>query len=173
MNWFKTTITYKVRALALAAFAFFAAPAFGQGALPLIGVVAANTSSNLLSAPAIVRSMVWYNTNATANLVKLYDSSSTSTNYSRLTNNVLTSYTTNWNSIFTNANGIVITNSFTGLYTALVPVAAATVERPKVTQFIVPALGSLTLTDQNLSFGRGVTAVPTTTGTYVITYDNP
>ncbi len=171
-NW-TTKLTKSLRALALMAAALMAAPAFGQGALPVIGVVAANTSSNILSAPAVVRSMVWYNTNAVANIVKLYDSSTTSTNYSRLTNNVLTSYTTNWSSTFVNAAGITVTDTFSGLYTALVPVAAATVERPKITQFIVPALGSLTLTDQNLSFSRGVTVVPTTTGTYVITYDLP
>lgn len=98
----------------------------------------ANTPVRLLSEPRTLHSLTLIGGSSNTRFV-LYDSGSTSTNYTRVAYTRPVSYTTNYTVVWTNVYGTVITNTFSGVFTTTESVAGGTVERPRLLTVTVQA----------------------------------
>lgn len=132
----------------------------------------ANVVSNVFSAGGyLLKAITWVNTSTNVALIKFYDTSSTVTN---ITNGAYTTYgtpyATNWVNTFTNAGGIIITNTTPGIYTPSTSVSAATNERPYVYQMIVAPSAAVTVSDLGRMVGNGLAVLPNQSGTYSLVY---
>lgn len=158
--------------LALVAGALFM-PATRAADLYKVNTTTANVVSNVLSAGGVLlKAVYWINTTTNVATIKLYDISNTTTTivqeaYSQIS----AGYATNTVTTFTNAAGIVMTNTVPGWYQPTVSVSASTNERPYVLQFIVPASGVLSLNSLNHMLSQGLAVLPNQAGTYHITYE--
>lgn len=108
---------------------------------------AANTLTSVLATKAKITRLTLTATTAAATTFKLYDmTATTSSNVVYGAYYTPTTYSTNYSVTWTNteANGqsIIFTNTFTGQYTAWSLVSAATNERPRTVEIIVPASSS-------------------------------
>lgn len=133
-------------------------------ALPIMAdntvvVCAANTASNLVATPLITDSMTFTATSASTTTVKLYDSATTGTNIVLGAYTRYITYTTNYSTVWTNENSMLVTNTFVGTYTAPVSAAKATSSLPALLTVVIPGSGQRTKTIQ-LQAVRGLTAVP-------------
>jgi len=176
MNMFNKLARFLFLILAGAALILSAQPARGQtfGDVFVSFPAAANVSSNAVTGGAgLLRTLQWINTSTNVARIKWYDASTTTTNIVRAAYTSYSPYSTNWNSVSTNAYGIVVTNTFSGVYYAATSNLAVTNERPRLLEFVVPAASNVSLTDLNLSFSKGLTVVADNAGTYVLTYDRP
>jgi hypothetical protein len=136
--------------------------------------VSATTPLTILTgANVLVKDILFINGNTTnAATVKFYDSASNGTNIIIGGRTVYSSYTTNYNIVHTNAAGIVITNTVSGLYTYGTAVGQTTNERPTVVgPYLVTANGSRTVADVNLAPLLGLTIYSTQAGTVEVTYE--
>lgn len=160
-----------VLSLALLAGALFM-PAARSADLYAVNGTTANVVSNVLSAGGyLMKAVTWINTTTNVAIVKLYDiSNTTTTMVQEAYTSFGTPYATNIVTTFTNAAGIVMTNTVPGTFTPTTSVASNTVERPYVFQFVVPASGTMTFTDVNRMLGNGLAVLPNNAGTYLITY---
>ena len=132
--------------------------------------ITGGTAANLLATGGVVVDSITFTaTTSTNTTVKLYDSSSTSTNYVAAAYTRYASYATNFDSVFTNENGILVTNTFSGRYTYPTSVTAATNERPKVLNFVVPGSGQRTK-DTIWTPARGITILTSNDGIVEVTY---
>lgn len=140
--------------------------------LTLSGLGTANTVSNVLNAGGfLIKAIAWVNTSTNAAIIKLYDISNTTTTIvQEAYTSFGTPYATNIVTTFTNAAGIVMTNTVPGTFTPSSTVALATNERPRVLEFLVGPSGVLNLTDVNRMVGNGLSILPNNSGTYLITY---
>lgn len=130
----------------------------------------AGTASTLLSAGGSrIFTLTFTATSANATTVKVYDSSS-GTNVIRPTYTSFVTYSTNFNSVFTNESGVVITNTFVGQFTAPVINSAVTNERPALATFVVTGNGQRTI-ELDTSVARGLVAVANQTGVLEVRYD--
>ena len=174
MNMLNKLARFLILVLAGLALILSVQPARGQafGDVFVSYPAAANVSSNAVTGGAgMLRTLQWVNTSTNLARIKWYDASTTTTNIVRAAYTSYSPYSTNWNSVSTNAYGIVVTNTFSGIYYAATSNTAITNERPRMLEFVVPASTSVTLTDLNLSFSKGLTVVPDNAGTYALTYD--
>lgn len=114
-----------------------------------------NTPVALITTPAVIKAMTMTATTANATVFKFYDyNSTTSTNVVYAATTAPLSYSTNWSTTFTNTQGIVLTNTFSGLYTTTTVVTAVTNERPRVITITVPASSQRTITlSKRLAYG--------------------
>ncbi len=125
--------------------------------------------SNIVSYPVIVDNFYIQNATTNAATVYFYDSSTTTTNWVGLGTTTYSSYSTNFDVVFTNAASVIVTNTFSGLYTAPTVVAAATNTMTPVLTVIVP--GSTVLNrDVKLQTLRGLAVLPTQDLTLITTY---
>lgn len=132
--------------------------------------ITGGTVANLLaSGGVIVDSITFTATTATNTVVKLYDSSTATTNIVRAAYTSYASYATNFDTVFTNESGILVTNTFDGRWTYPTAVSATTNERPKVLNFVVPASGQRTK-DTIWSPARGITILTSNDGIVEVTY---
>lgn len=122
--------------------------------------MAANTASNILSAPYLVQQIQVINSTTNIATVKFFDSATDTTNVVLGATVSYTSYSTNYSTTFTNEMGLLVTNSFTGLYTLASTVDASTNALPTLQTIMVPASGTVTL-DTSLYLVRGLAVVPT------------
>lgn len=121
-------------------------------------VMTANTASNLLSTPNIVTTLTLTATSTNVTTINFYDSATAGTTFVQAAFTYYTNYATNYDVVWTNGNGIVLTNTFRGTYTAPVAVSASTSAIPKITTQVV--LGSGTKTKViTLQLVRGLAAV--------------
>jgi hypothetical protein len=97
------------------------------------------TPINMLAQGAIIERVTFTATTATNTTVKMYDSSGTSTNIVKGAYSRIVSYATNYSVVFTNESDVIITNTYSGVYTGPVAVAASTNERTAFAQMLVPA----------------------------------
>jgi hypothetical protein len=112
-------------------------------------VTVANTPAVLVSAPAKLLSLTLTASTANITTFKFYDYNSATaarTNIIYAATVGYTAYTTNMTQVFTNEMGLVLTNTFAGLYREATVVAAVTNERPRVITMVVPASSQRTLT---------------------------
>jgi len=147
-------------------------PAAKSADLYAVNTTTANVVSNVLSAGGyLMKAVTWINTTTNVAIVKLYDiSNTTTTMVQEAYTSFGTPYATNIVTTFTNAAGIVMTNTVPGTFTPTTSVSQATNERPYVLQFVVPASGTMTFTDVNRMLGNGLAVLPNNAGTYLITY---
>lgn len=132
----------------------------------------AATATNLLSGGKyIIKDILLISSTTNTSTIKFYDSTG-ATNYVRAATTAIASYSTNYNVVFTNAGGILITNTLTGLYTGSTVVAAATNELTSIVgPYLVTAAGNRTLSAVNVIPANGLTLYGTGAGTVEITYE--
>lgn len=132
--------------------------------------LAANTSSNVIAQACIVDNFTVVNTTTNTCTVKFFDSATTSTNYSQAAYTSFIQYATNYNVVFTNEAGVLVTNTFAGIYTQPVSNSADTnAVRPTILTLIIPASSTLNK-DVKVQVIKGLTAVPSQSCTLVTTY---
>lgn len=156
----------------LAAVALFVAVSASAQQQQLLTSLTANTASNLLAKAYIIDNFIVINSTTNIATLKFYDSSTTSTTMVQAAYTSYSSYATNFSTVFTNEANVLVTNSFTGIYTAPTSNTVATNTRPAIYTLIVPASSTLTK-DVRLQVMRGLTVVPNQTTTLLTTYRLP
>ena len=155
------------------AVAFFAMVfgAFGQADLTVSQSVSAATPLTLLSGGGKyqIYNITFFNSTSAIASLKFYDSAGNSTSMIRGAYTSYETIATNWTSTFTNAEGIVITNTFNGTVSYGTSVAAATNERPIQVNFAVVGSGTRTV---NVSWlpALGATVYSTQPGVVEVGY---
>lgn len=122
-------------------------------------IITAGSVSNLVSVPFIADEITVMATSTNLTIVRFYDTATTTTSYVQAATLSYSSYNTNYNEVFTNENGIVLTNTFSGLYTHSTVVSAATNSLPAVQTIILPGNSTYNKTVHLQAF-RGVSVVP-------------
>lgn len=127
------------------------------------------TPVNLFDTGKIIDNITVLATTTNVTTLKAYDSSTSTTNIVHAAYTSYSSYSTNWSVTFTNESGLLVTNSFTGRYTAPVANAAVTNERPKAVTLAVPGSAQLSK-DVTLLLTRGLTLVSDKDCVVTVTY---
>ena len=132
----------------------------------------AGTPTNLLSGGKyLVKDILFISSSNATTSVKFYDSAG-STNIVRAAYTNFTSYATNYNVVWTNSSGILVTNTQTGVYRQSVPVSASTNEAPALAgPFLITALGTRTISDVNVIPVNGFTLMSAGAGIVEIVYE--
>lgn len=134
--------------------------------------VTGGTVLNLISTSGVIIDSITFTATTTNNTtVKFYDSSTTATNIVRAAYSRYASYTTNYDQVWTNESGLLVTNTFDGRYTYPTSVAAVTNERPKLFTLVVVA-GSQRTKETVLIPGRGLTLLSDYAGIVEVNYRN-
>ncbi len=136
-------------------------------------ITSADTSTtpvNLLSGRYVVHKLVLTATTATSTTFKFYDTGTTNIYQTVGSYTRPLAYSTNWSSVWTNADGLVITNSFTGQFVTTETVAASTNERPRMWTITVPASQSREIPLKDRSTVLGLTVRSTTNGVAEVEY---
>lgn len=144
--------------------------AFGQANLTVASSVTAGTPTTLLSNGVYqIYNITFFNSSNVASTLKFYDSTAGSVSNVQAAYVSYSTISTNWTDVFTNAQGLVITNTFTGVAQVGTTVNAITNERPVMVNFAVAASGNRTV---NVSWlpALGATVTSTTSGLVEIGY---
>lgn len=148
-----------------------AIPAKAQQLMVLTSL-SANTTSNILSASAIIDNLTLINTTTNNAQVNFYDSSNTTTTRVQAAYTAYSSYSTNFSVVWTNEANVLVTNTFSGLYTGPTAVSASTNTLPLVISLFVPA-STILNKDVRLHTIRGLNATASQALTLTTTYRNP
>ena len=137
----------------------------------IVDMPTGGTAYNVFSTPKSVSRVQFLSSTTNAAIIKLYDSSSTATNYVQAAYNSVGSYATNVVVVTTNPSGLLETNTYPGVFTYTIANSASTNTLPVIGALLAPgsSTGSLTTPIQTL---RGLTAVASQAGTLVVTYQN-
>jgi len=150
-----------------------AVPAFAQSPdLSTSSPVTGNTPLTILSNGPntyVVTSVYFKNTQTTNATFWLYDSTGNGTNYVSSNYVSYATVSTNWVNVFTNATGIIITNTFTGIATVGTTNALSTNELPRRLQRVVLASGDRTI-ETVIQPVRGLTIYSTMAGLVELIY---
>lgn len=125
----------------------------------VVVVGAANTASNLIAIPVIANKITVTATTANITTVKFYDTANTTTTAVQAAYTSYSSYATNWNVTFTNAENVVLTNTYVGTYTRATANSASTSSLPVLYTIVVPASSERVRT-VTIGAIRGLTFVP-------------
>jgi len=131
--------------------------------------LAANTVSNIVAFPCIIDNFNVVNSTTNVAQVNFYDSAGLTTNYVQGAYTSYASYATNFSVVFTNQTGVLVTNTFAGIYTAPTSNSSSTNTRALLFSAIVPA-NSVLSKDVKIQTIRGLNAVPNQAVTLVTTY---
>lgn len=131
----------------------------------------AATATSVLTASAILDNITIINATTNTVTVDFFDSATTSTTMVQAAYTTYASYATNFNVVFTNQNDVLVTNTFSGIYTYPTVVAVATNTRPKMT-VVIPASSTLNK-DVKAQVMKGLTAMSSDTTTLTLTYRKP
>lgn len=131
----------------------------------------ANTVSNLFSSGKIIDNITVTASTTNITTLKFYDSSNTSTTYVQAAYVRYANYATNYSVVFTNEANVVLTNSFSGIYTYPTSVSIATNTIPILQTIVVPASAQRSK-DVNISTLRGLNVVPNYDAIVEVTYRN-
>lgn len=136
-----------------------AAAAFGQNTQYSLTSLTGGTVSNLFTFPVHVTQLTLTADTTNATTFVFYDNASTSTNRASAAYDQPLQYPTNFTSVYTSSTGVLITNTFSGIFTTSTPVSTNSVERPRVFRTTVPASSQRTY-NVNIStvFGLNVLA---------------
>lgn len=139
-----------------------------------VSTIAPNTPLTILTGGKyLIQDLLYTSTNTTtAGTFWFYDSISDDTNYvTQAYTSVGSPYSTNYNNVFTNASGLLITNIIAGIYTPITSVLASTNERPKILGPVAVGVNTYTsLPDVNMMPRLGLTVRSTVGGTVQVTY---
>lgn len=132
----------------------------------------ANTPVNLFTSGKAIHNITAFATSANITTLKFFDSSSTSTTMVQAAYSSISSYNTNFVQVFTNESNVVITNTFSGIWTYPTAVTVATNTLPTLKTVLIPASSDV---NQNVALQtiRGLTVVPNQNAIISITYSNP
>lgn len=119
----------------------------------------ANTVSNFLSGQYVIQNITLIASTTNITTVKVFDSSNTATTMVINAYTKYNGYATNYSTVFTNANGVYVTNSYSGWYTAPVAVSGSTSTRPIVYTLMAPG-SMITSKDVNIGTLTGLALVP-------------
>lgn len=165
MNKYMKTYLYLLLALLGLAFNTSAADRV------VVSAVSAATPVTLLSGGKYTIKQVLYTPTATNGTLYAYDSASNSTNYVIAAYTSYSKISTNFSTTFTNAAGIVVTNTFNGEVTVPTSNLAATNERPRVFgPYLIPTAGR-TIDDIRIQPALGLTFYATAAGTVEVIYE--
>lgn len=119
--------------------------------------LATDTPVELITTPATLRSLTCTASTAAITVFKFYDNNDPAADHTNVVYAATTTplqYATNWSVAYTNADGVLLTNTFTGLFKGTTVVAAVTNERPRAITITVPASSQriVTLT-KRLAYG--------------------
>ena len=128
------------------------------------------TPVSVLASPAVISKLTVTATTSSSTTFRFYDSSGTSTNIVLPTRQRPVSYSTNFNTVFTNINGVVITNTFSGTVTTMQTVAGGTVERPVVWSVTIPGNSTREVDTRNRIVVNGLLAVSSAAGVVEVQY---
>lgn len=131
--------------------------------------VAAGVCSNLLSTPKLVSAITVTATSTNLTTFKFYDSANTTTTRVQAAYSAYASYNTNITSVITNAAGLLLTNTFTGVWTYPSSVSAVTSSLPAVVTIIIPGSAQRTK-NVRLQNVRGLAVVPDQAGIVEVDY---
>jgi len=131
--------------------------------------VAANVVSNLFTNGKQISQIIATATSTNITTFKFYDSSNTSTTIVQAAYQNWASYATNFSTTFTNESGVLITNSFSGIWTYPTSVSASTNARPVVLTLVVPA-GAQRTKVINLLTIHGLNVIPNQSGIVEVDY---
>ena len=124
----------------------------------------ANTPQALITTPATISLLTVTATTAAVTTFKFYDNNDATAARTNVVYAATTSplqYSTNWSSVYTNTAGVLLTNTFSGLYTTTTVVTAVTNERPRIITITVPASAQRTVTvSRQLAHGLVVQSSP-------------
>ena len=133
--------------------------------------VSATTPLTVLSGGKYTVKEILFLPTSTNGTVKFYDSASNSTNIVIGAYTSYAQYSTNWSQIFTNAAGIVVTNTFSGVATLPTTVAASTNERPAIVGPFLVTTSGRTIDGLKVQPTLGLTIYSTAAGNVEITYE--
>lgn len=140
----------------------------------LTATVVAATPTNLLSGGKyLIKDIILSNTNAAASGQFWFYDSTGGTNYVQAAyTQIGTPYATNYSVVWTNAAGLLITNTVSSLYTPSTSVSASTNQLPKIVgPHLVGINTSRTLSDVNKTPNRGFTLYSTVGGSVEVLYE--
>lgn len=132
-----------------------------QAAQTVVVPLAANTVSNILATPKLIDGITLTAGTTNTTTVYFYDAATATTSMVQAAYTRFESYATNYTITFTNQSGIIVSNTFAGIYTAPIATLIATNERPKMLSIVVPGSAQVALSDLQLQSLQGLTAVPT------------
>lgn len=133
-------------------------------------LLSAITPTTLISnVPVVVTKIYFKNSTATNATIKFYDSINGGTNYVQPATVSYSTIATNWSTVFTNATGILITNTFTGVATVGTTVSASTNELKNGVSVLCLASGERTR-ETVWQPVRGVTVYSPVAGLVELTY---
>ena len=168
MKQFITKLTKPILGF-LAAVALFATPVNAQTLKTISANVSATTPLTVLTGSYVITDFLFVNSTNVAGTVKFYDSASNGTNYVQGAYTSYSTVSTNWSNVFTNATGIVITNTFTGIANVGTVHEESTYELPARLSFIVTGSGSRAI-ERVFQPVRGATIYSTVPGVIELTY---
>lgn len=143
----------------------------GQQAMTLTSLTA-NTVSNVVAQACIIDNFTILNSTTNNARVDFFDAATAVTNYTQAAYTKYVTYSTNFNVVFTNTTGVLVTNTFVGLYTAPEAGTSGSIARAKVASLVIPANSTLNK-DVKLQTVLGLTAVPDQSLTLITTYRTP
>lgn len=133
--------------------------------------VSAATPLTLLTGGKYTVKTILYTPTSTNGSFYFYDSAANSTTYVAAAYTSYAKYATNYSVTFTNAAGIVMTNTFVGEATLPTSVAASTNERPKIIgPYLVPTTGR-TISSLRAQPELGLTIYATAAGQVEVIYE--
>lgn len=162
-----------IKVLVIALVALFAKSAAAAD-LTVVSSISATTPATILTGGKyVVTQIKFLNSSASSNVatVKFYDSASNDTNYVQAAYTSYSLISTNYATTFTNAAGIVVTNTFSGVYTLATANAASTNERPSLFgPLAMPYNTWTTVPNISIEPNVGLTIYSTQAGTLETTY---
>ena len=135
----------------------------------VVSATVANTPLNLLATGKVIENITFTATTAAITTLKVYDAATATTNYIQAAYSSYASYSTNFNVVFTNSAGLLVTNTFAGIYTGPTAVSAVTNQRPRLVTIVVPA-SSIRSKDVQIQTSLGLTVVSDIAGIVEVTY---
>lgn len=116
-----------------------AVPAQAQQLMSVTSL-AAHTATSVLAASYLIDNFVVINSTTNTAILRFYDSNTSATNMAQAATYSYATWATNYTVVFTNYAGVLVTNSFVGVYTGpTAAVAGATVAKPAMLQLAIPA----------------------------------
>ena len=131
-----------------------------------------NTPVSLLSGQYFLQQAVLTATSANATTFKFYDMTGTTTNIVVPAYTKPLAYATNYSTVFTNVDGRIVTNTFSGRFVTTQSVGESTNERTRLLQITVPASSSRVIDLQGRGTALGLAVQSNHDGMVELQYNN-
>lgn len=140
--------------------------------LMTVSTLTAHTVASVLATPAIIDNLTVINTTTNVATLKFFDAATAITNYTQGATKRYATWSTNYTTVFTNATGVLVTNTFVGVFTGpTADVSGATIVRPTMISLAIPP-GTTLSKDVKLQPLQGLSCVGNNDLTLAVTYRN-